>query len=88
VISVKSGRIPTKTGKVFFFFFLKKKKKFHEPKLVGEDLLGREHGIGEEGLPDSDEFAGFQPVFQISPDSCKISPDSCKISPESLLRAF
>jgi hypothetical protein len=62
VISAKSGRIPTKTGKLFFslFFFF---YDFCEPKLVKEDLLGREHGVGEEGSPDSGKFVGFQPVF-------------------------
>jgi hypothetical protein len=40
-----------KIGKLFFLslFF----SDFCEPKLVGEDLLGREHGVGEEGLPES-----------------------------------
>jgi hypothetical protein len=45
---------------LFYFFYL------CEPKLVKEELLGREHGVEEEGSLD---FAKFWPVFQISPKS-------------------
>ena len=34
--------------------------------------------------PDSSEFVGFQPFFQILPESGEISPESSDISPESL----
>ena len=78
MIPSKSSRITAKTGKLFFSLFF---SDFYKPKLVGEDLLGRERGVGEEGSPNFDEFAGFRPVFQISPNSDEISP-------ESPLRAF
>jgi hypothetical protein len=58
VILAKSGRIPAKIGKLLFFFL-----DFCEPKLVEEYLLGQEHVVGEEGLPNSDEFVGFRLVF-------------------------
>jgi hypothetical protein len=69
--------IPAKSGKLFFFFFFFSFD-LCEPKLVGEKLLGREHGVGKEG---SSDFARFKPIFQISPNSGQISP-------ELLLRAF
>jgi hypothetical protein len=73
--------IRAKFGKVFFFFFFflfSFLDDLYQPKRIGEELLDREHGIRKEGLPD---FAGFRPIFQISPNFGQISP-------ESLLRAF
>jgi hypothetical protein len=58
----KSRLISTKFGKLvfLFFIFIFFISDLCEPKLIREELLGREHGVGEEGSPD---FTGFQPNF-------------------------
>jgi hypothetical protein len=60
---------------VFVFFFFLSFLIFLGPKIVGEEQIWREHGVGEEGLPDSGDFVGFWPIFQ----------NSGEISQESLL---
>jgi hypothetical protein len=80
----KSRRILAKSSKLFFslsfffFFFLNLCK----PKLIGEELLGREHGVGEEGSLDFDQFFRFAEIQQ---DFAGLTVDG---SPESLLRVF
>jgi hypothetical protein len=66
---LESDEILPNSGEIWQGFFLNILFYFFnlcEPKLVKEELLGREHGVEEEGSLD---FVEFWPVFQISPKS-------------------
>jgi hypothetical protein len=78
--------IPTKTGKLFFFFFpflFPFSFDLCEPKLVGEDLLGREHSASEKRVRRIP--ANFLDFAEFRRDFVGITVDGLL---ESLLRAF